>query len=577
MCRSTHSIGRPNKPFFPLKQCLTVLVSFSFLIQLNAQEDNPYISYDVPFQNLLKFNRFLINPTFSTVREDKSYVNLFHRSQSASFEDNFQNYFLSYSGRINDRTGLGISFYNQQEGVISNIGVLANYAYGVRLSEKSNLTFGVNIPYYRSKLDQERAVTVEQEDPLLNDLNDTSILAVQPGINVSYGNFDFGIFAENLFDFNLKTGESLTSFEEKTFSGHLQFTRNFEQGSGILEDARVMPLARIRLTGMKDINYGGGVILDMPKIGWLQGGYDSYYGGSAGVGFNLNRRLSFGYNFEKGFSQNLENFGVTHEISVAYSFVPNLTENMVNLDQQPDQAQEETRVVRAKSRTKPVKHRRKHNPLYEEIEDLKSQYEENYAILSEIIFRLDSLEQKREKEMEQRFALAVRAMRQEVNSIKDDFQQKLEATYLAAADQTVSDQIDKLNSETKRRLEKKIDSVKNMNQFYVANTSQKVVRKFKNLMGINQGHYIIANVFKTQKYLKNFLKELEDRGLEANYFTHPETGLNYVYLARYEQNLEAYKAYETSMAGSYKEDIWIMHVDNSLSDTRLATLEFEEE
>ncbi|HLT52206.1 MAG TPA: type IX secretion system membrane protein PorP/SprF, partial [Arenibacter sp.] len=65
-----------------------------------AQENNPYIAYNVPAQNSLKFNRFLINPTFSTVREDKSYLNMFHRNQSAFFEDNLQSYFLSYSGKM---------------------------------------------------------------------------------------------------------------------------------------------------------------------------------------------------------------------------------------------------------------------------------------------------------------------------------------------------------------------------------------------------------------------------------------------------------------------------------------------
>ena len=63
----------------------------------HTQSENPYVAYNVPFQNLMKFNRFLINPTFSTVREDKTYLNFFHRSQGSDFQDNAQNYFLSYS------------------------------------------------------------------------------------------------------------------------------------------------------------------------------------------------------------------------------------------------------------------------------------------------------------------------------------------------------------------------------------------------------------------------------------------------------------------------------------------------
>ena len=55
---------------------LTSLLLFVFLAftSVNAQEDNPTLAYEVAPQNLLKYNRFLINPTFSTVREDKSYI-----------------------------------------------------------------------------------------------------------------------------------------------------------------------------------------------------------------------------------------------------------------------------------------------------------------------------------------------------------------------------------------------------------------------------------------------------------------------------------------------------------------------
>jgi type IX secretion system PorP/SprF family membrane protein len=132
-----------------------------------GQEDNPFIVYDVPAQNLLKFNRFLINPTFSTAREDKSYINLLHRNQSVSFDDNNQSYFLSYSGRIGDRSGAGLSVYTQRAGTLSNYGILANYAYGIKLSDKSNFTFGANLSYYNSGFDESRANPLEF-DPFLS-------------------------------------------------------------------------------------------------------------------------------------------------------------------------------------------------------------------------------------------------------------------------------------------------------------------------------------------------------------------------------------------------------------------------
>ena len=180
----------------------------------------------------MKFNRFLLNPTFSTVQEDKSYVNLFHRNQSVSFDDNSQTYFLSYSGRIGDRSGLGLSLYRQTEGIISNFGVLANYAYGIKLSDKSNFTFGANLSYYQSGFDEGRSNPVV-DDPLLSGFQDSALLSFQPGFNISYGNFDFGVFAENLFDYNIKSSESITAFNEKTFSSHLQYTHKLKNTTAV--------------------------------------------------------------------------------------------------------------------------------------------------------------------------------------------------------------------------------------------------------------------------------------------------------------------------------------------------------
>ena len=240
---------------------------------LRGQEEEAYVPYNVPSQNLLKFNMFLLNPTFSTVREDKSYINLFHRNQSVSFDDNNQVYFLSYSGRVSDRSGVGLSLFTNREGLFNNFGVHANYAYGVRLSPKSTFTFGANVSYYQSAFNQDRVNSVEV-DPLLNTLESSSLVSFQPGFNFSIGKFDIGGFAENLFDYNLKTSESVTDFNEKTYSGHLQYTHQFENGTGIMEKARLMPLARVRKVGEENLTFGGNLILDLPKLGWVQAGYD---------------------------------------------------------------------------------------------------------------------------------------------------------------------------------------------------------------------------------------------------------------------------------------------------------------
>ncbi len=576
---------------------LLLLCALSFL-GAKAQEDNPFITYDVPSQNLLKFNRFLINPTFSTVREDKSYINLLHRNQSVTFDDNNQTYFLSYSGRMNDRTGLGLSLYTQREGIISNYGVLANYAYGVKLSDKSNFTFGANVSYYNSGFDRNRANPVE-DDPLLNGFQEVSLLSFQPGFNLSYGKFDFGLFAENLFDYNLKTQESVSDFADKTFSGHLQYTHQFENSSGIFENARLMPLARARKVGQDDFVLGGNLILDMPKLGWVQGGYDSFYGASAGVGFNLNKRLSIGYTMEKGLSNNFDNFGLTHEISFAYSITPNLTEDRVMLEDSEDelaQNEEEDEVLTEDLSDKDA-----------EIAELKKRLAENDAILAELMYRQDSLENNRQRDLEDRFERVMRMVRRETAGKRPELEKRAEEVYFINNDKTSLAQQqaedpskvrdNTLNQEEKTApiiantqvrdviekkkaapLAKEVQTRDAVAQTQPAQEKRRSAatsaptgvksKKFRDLEGIQDGYYVVANVYRDEHYLNKFVDAMTGEGFPASYIDNPKNGLKYVYLKRFDTWKEAEQAYHSKMGGNYNGDLWVMNVENRYRNDR---------
>jgi len=552
-----------------------------------AQQEEPLLPYKVAPQNLLKFNRFLINPTFSTVQEDKSYINFFHRNQSVQFNNNDQTYFVSYSGRIGDRNGLGLSLYSQKKGLVSNIGVLANYAYGIKLSDKSNFTFGANLAYYNTGYNQNSANPVDQLDPLLAGADDSNVLSFQPGFNLSFGRFDFGAFAENLLDYNLKTSQQLTDFSNKTYSGHLQYTHPFENGSGIMEGARLMPLARVRLNAQdgptlesQDITYGGGLILDLPKLGWLQGGYDSFYGASAGAGFNLNQRLSLGYNMEKGFGTDFNNLGVTHEISFAYSFTPNLTEDRVMLEDEQDELVDNEELTTDDLATN------------EEIEKLKKKLAENDEIIAELMFRQDSLEANRQKDLERRFNMVMKMVRNETNGERPDLEKRAEDMFLSGQDRPAVAQHNSGNdgyipnstnnpntqssgpnySNDVVQKQDAVATVQNTSQTDVYDQDgQKVKsRKFRNLDGVADGYYVVANVYKGGHYMDKFMSNLSGQGLNPDFIDNPNNGLKYVYLERYDTWEDALAAHQSNMNGDYNGDLWIMNVDNKYSNEAYA-------
>ena len=594
------------------------LIAFLALTVVNAQEDDPILPYKVAPQNLLKFNRFLINPTFTTVREDKSYINLLHRNQSVQFQDNDQTYFLSYSGRIGDRSGLGLSLYSQKLGPVQNIGVLANYAYGIKLSDKSNFTFGGNLAYYSTGLNRNDVDVVDPNDFRLNGTEDSNILSFQPGFNLSYGQFDLGVYAENLFDYNLKTSKSLTEFKDKTYSAHLQYTYEFSNDGGVLESARLMPLARVRLNTLtqaiasesQNYSLGGSLILDLPKLGWLQGGYDTFYGASAGAGFNINRRMSLGYTMEKGLGTDFNNLGITHEISFAYSFTPNLSEDRVMLEAD-DELVENNNLEPEDLATN------------DELEDLKKKLAENEEVLAELMFRQDSLEANRQSDLERRFEMVMRMVRNETNGQRPDIEKRAEdifltgretqttvadntnndgkANHIPPKEQDVTDIQDASPTKTApvtvqdNTRNDAVTSNANRQKFpkntatpkttalavqdntrgsdYKASTNREAIksRKFKNLDGVTDGYYVVANVYKGGKYMEKFMSSMNDQGFNSDYIDNPNNGLKYVYLERYDSWSEAAEAYKSNMNGAYNDELWIMNVDNRYTNEAYAS------
>lgn len=87
-------------------------------------------------------------------------------------------------------------------------------------------------------------------------------------------------------------------------------------------------------------------------------------------------------------------------------------------------------------------------------------------------------------------------------------------------------------------------------------------RRFKDLNGVEDGYYVVANVYKGGRYLHKFIDDLEQKGLSADYIDNTNNGLKYVYLNRYDTWQEAVDAHQSNLNGTYDGEMWIMNVDN---------------
>ena len=532
-----------------------ILAAMSGSFSVQGQEAKTEVATSGAYHNQVFFNRFLINPTFSLIRENKSYLNILHRNQYATFDDNSQNYFLGFSNKLNDHTALGIGVYSQSSGVIQEFGFNANYATSVDLGANSTLAFGTNITYVNKGVDKNRVV-ISQQDPTISDARKESKIAIQPGINLSLGNFDFGLYAEDLFRYNQTTEEFITNLSLNSVKASVQYTHEFKAGRGLFHNARLMPLTQIGQNLDGSLYYLGSLVLDLPSYGWLQTTIDQEYGMSAGVGFNLSKTMSLGYLMEKDLSQDEANLGWNHELSLAYTFKDDNSMANSYVDSSSDAKID--RIVRnyeeqisdlLAERNKKEKKAKLNQKVTNGTIDENTLAYQNKLILDELMIRQDSIEASRIASFEDRFETIVRLLR---NDIKDNIKSSLQDfsveqnSYMAQNDKT-------------REQEKKY------RDFTTNEYSELPVKVLgdADAIGVKSGYYVIANVYKNKKYLNAFVANLEKKGLNPKQFYNKENGLHYVYLADYDAKQQAQSASISNLGGKYNDEKWIMQVDRS--------------
>ncbi|MFH4965737.1 PorP/SprF family type IX secretion system membrane protein [Gaetbulibacter sp. M235] len=306
-----------------MKISLSHIILFLFLTQWIYSQEDGVVAFNLPVRNSLKFNKYAINPTFSFVREQNKYISFTNKREWVQFENAPQTYLFSYSGRFSENVGAGLGLFQQDYGVLTTFGGVLNFAYNAVLDRDSNLTFGMNLGFYKSGINEGNVVT-NFPDPSLDNIPSNSILTVNPGINYGTTFFDFGLSLNNIVSYNLKTNKMIEENPEQSIQAHIMYTGYINNG-GFFDQSRFSTLIRSEFKKDKTV-YSGILMLTIPKGMWAQAMYNSLYGASGGIGFNLTNQISLEYNYEKAIGD-LSSFGSSHEMTLAYKFKKNYKYN----------------------------------------------------------------------------------------------------------------------------------------------------------------------------------------------------------------------------------------------------------
>ena len=394
------------------KHLLHIVLFFCITQHLYSQEDG-VVAFNIPVRNSLKFNRHIVNPTFSFVREQNKYISFNNKREWAQFDDAPQTYLFGYSGRFRENIGAGVSLFQQNYGVLTTFGGVLNFAYNAVLSRDSNLTFGVNLGFYKSGINEGSVIT-NFPDASLDNFPSNSIITINPGINYGTGFLDFGVSINNLVSYNLTTSNMIENNPEQSVQGHIMYT-GYLNSRGFFDESRFSGLVRSEF--QKDQTVISGIVMLMvPKGIWGQAGYNTLYGLSAGVGLNITSQIAIEYNYEKAMGD-LSSFGNSHDITVAFKF-----NNRERYDYSGDDAEEallissnkKTGYAAKRRNSSKTQTRKKAKPVEAKISEINS---------DEIVTA--KVDNQTEDELDNKKILEEQAKLAEVERIKDEGEAKV--------------------------------------------------------------------------------------------------------------------------------------------------------
>ena len=300
-----------------MRKILLFLTLFYGSIQLLYSQDtneNGVVSFSLPVRNSLKFNRYLINPTFSFVREQNPYVSFYNKRQWVGFDDAPNTYLFNYSGRLRENDAYAIGLFQQNYGLMTVFGGVVNFAHNIVLQEDSNLTFGLNVGAYKSGLNKGKIIS--DDTSIGNDFPSYTLLTVNPGINYGTAFLDFGVSMNNLVLYNFGSG-MVKDDPEKGIELHAMYT-GYIDSYGFFNESKFSAIVKSEVKKDNTI-ISGLAVLTIPQGIWAQAGYNTLYGISGGFGLNITKSIAIEYNYERGFG-NFTNLGASHEFTIAYKF-----------------------------------------------------------------------------------------------------------------------------------------------------------------------------------------------------------------------------------------------------------------
>ena len=271
-----------------------------------------------PMYSQYMFNMLNINPAYAGSRGVLSGTALF-RDQWVGIPGAPQTASFSLDMPLKEKKiGLGMQLYDDRLGIERTTGLNVSYAFRIQLTESGTLSLGLQAGLLNYRANYSEVRTFQPNDPSFNQNISGILPAAAAGIYYNSDKFYFGFSTPALLQTKLSNDNTADVSSATGRDLHLYLTTGFVVQLG--QDLALKPSLLVKAVSGAPVEY------DFNSNLWIQNtiafGF-SYRTGDSYVGMvelQMNKKLRFGYAYDKTFS-NLGSYNTgTHELMLRMEF-----------------------------------------------------------------------------------------------------------------------------------------------------------------------------------------------------------------------------------------------------------------
>ncbi|MBR9846511.1 MAG: type IX secretion system membrane protein PorP/SprF [Algicola sp.] len=272
------------------------------------------VAQQLPQFTQYMYNTISINPAYAGSRETLSVVGL-HRSQWVGLEGGPTTQTLSvHSPLRNDKVGLGFSFINDELGFQNFSYLYGDFSYTIRVSENSELAFGVKAGFTSYSLDGDFRLS-ESNDPVIFGYEDRWKPNIGTGVYWHSERWYLGLSAPRILNTDYSGDEEFQSLERISyyFTGGYVFD--------LSENTKFKPAMLFKGTNGAPLSFDITANFLFYEKFWVGGSYrinEQAQALGAIADFQVSKQLRIGYAYEYPLSELSAYTSGTHEVLLMF-------------------------------------------------------------------------------------------------------------------------------------------------------------------------------------------------------------------------------------------------------------------